>query len=123
MLLIKNGNLNTLNDEGLTPLAFGSERVLTLLDLKSGIATYTPNDAKLKMLPGEYDNNYLVNRGNWKKPVEVDTATLRYKAMQSPTEPIRLEDRYLATYIQPGSPALVNAQKGGESEEPSTLNA
>src|SRR5690349_16373869 len=122
MLLIKHGNLNTLNEEGLTPLAFGSERVLTLLDLKSGIATYMPNDAKLNLLPSELDNNYLVNRGNWKKPPTDDTATLKYKALESSQEPIRLEDGYLVTYVQPGSPSLERKKKKLELEESPVRN-
>lgn len=104
LLLIQGGNLNTLNHEGCTPLAFGSERLLALLDLKAGTATYTPNDDRLTSLPDGLDNNYLLSRGNWKKPKEDEAAEFKFKILESPTETVRQESRIIATYTQPGSP-------------------
>lgn len=103
LLLIKGGNLNTINEDGLTPLAYGSQRVLTLLDLNAGVATFTGNSKSARQLPPEYDNNYLLNRGNWKKPKDEDTATFKYKPLESPRNSIRKDDRYLSQYIQPGN--------------------
>lgn len=102
LLLVKGGNLNTLNDEGFTPLAFGSERILSLLDLKSGIATYNKQGRNsILELPKEHDNNYLLNRGNWAKEQEDPSASIRYKAFESPKHLVR-SDSLVSSYIQPG---------------------
>ena len=101
LLLIKGGNLNTLNDEGFTPLAYGTERLLTLLDLKAGVATFNKQGKILHELPAEYDNNYLVNRGNWKKQAEDATASMKNKALDSPRDSIRKNDQSLSQYLQP----------------------
>ena len=117
MLLIRHGNLNNLNDEGLTPLAYGSDKVLTLLDLKSGIATYLPNNDRLNLLPKDLDNNYLLNRGNWKKYEEDYSAVIKYKAIESNQDPVRHQDGYLSSYIQPGSASLQSTYKKTETNE------
>jgi len=39
-LIMKGGNLNVLNRHGHTPLAYGTENILRMLDLKHGVATY-----------------------------------------------------------------------------------
>lgn len=81
--------------------------MLTMLDLKSGIATYAVNeDDEIKMLPEEMDNNYLLARGNWKKPKEDDTAVFKYKPLESPREAIRHEEKHIATYMQAGVDSL-----------------
>jgi hypothetical protein len=104
LLLIKKGNLNTLNDEGFTPLAYGTERLLTLLDLKQGVATYDKQGKTMRELPTEYDNNYLVNRGNWKKHQEDNTANFKYCPLDSPRDTIRKNDEYsLSHYVQPSN--------------------
>ena len=103
LLLIKGGNLNTLNDEGFTPLAFGTERLLTLLDLKAGIATFNTQGRNLRLLPPEYDNNYLVSRGNWKKQGDNETASMKYRPLDSPRDSIRKSEMSLSQYIQPTS--------------------
>lgn len=102
MLLIKGGNLNTLNDEGLTPLAYGSERVLTLLDLKSGVASYMPNHDRLETLPNHLDNNRLLTKTEWKPTDDYDeAAALKYKTLESPNQPVRVDEGRLATYTEP----------------------
>lgn len=104
LFLIKGGNLNILNDEGFTPLAFGTERLLTLLDLKDGVASYDMQGQRMRELPPEYDNNYLVNRGNWKSPPEDNTATFKYRPLDSPRDVIRKNDEYtLSQYVQPNN--------------------
>ena len=102
LLLVKGGNLNTLNDDGFTPLAFGSERILTLLDLKSGIATYNRRSNNTRELPQELDNNYLLNRGNWEDPQEDLNAAMKYKAIETPKDSIRSGGKLISHYLQPG---------------------
>lgn len=101
LLLVKGGNLNMLNDEGFTPLAYGSERIINLLDLKAGVATFDKQGTAIKELPEEYDNNYLLNRGNWKQPQEDPTAKMKYRPIGSPKDSIRSGDRAISQYIQP----------------------
>ena len=101
LLLVKGGNLNTLNDSGYTPLAYGTDRLLTLLDLKQGVATYDKQSKKMKELPLGYDNNYLVNRGDWKKPLGDQTAAVKYHPLDSPGSSIRKNDNSLSQYIAP----------------------
>lgn len=101
LLLVKGGNLNMLNNEGFTPLAYGSERILNLLDLKSGVASYNKGNSAIKELPAEYDNNYLVNRGNWKQPQEDPSASMKYKPMTSGNDSVRVNDKSLSQYIPP----------------------
>ena len=101
LLLVKGGNLNILNNEGFTPLAYGSERVLRLLDLQAGVATYNKGNKDIKELPEEYDNNYLVNRGNWKAPQEDPSATMKYRPLTSNKDSIRNTDKSISQYVQP----------------------
>ena len=58
-LISQGGNLNILNSHGQTPIAFGSESVLSLLNLKDALATFEGNQQS-KQIPSEFDNhNYL----------------------------------------------------------------
>ena len=103
LLLVKGGNLNTLNDEGYTPLAYGSERILSLLDLNAGVATFHKQGSTINELPAEYDNNYLMNRNNWNKPKEAIEAKIKYAPIRSPTDSVRNNDKSIQQYIEPGN--------------------
>lgn len=62
MLLIQSGaNMNILNDYGQTPIAFGSENLLSILDLKNAVATYDKGHAR-GVLPEGYDNSKFLKK-------------------------------------------------------------
>ena len=103
LLLVKGGSLNTLNDEGFSPLAFGSERILNLLDLRSGIATYNKKESSMKKLPAEYNNNKLLNRSDRNKNLDNIEANMKYAPMRSPSDSVRNNDKSLSQYIEPGN--------------------
>jgi len=85
LLISKGGNLNALNDFGQTPLAFGTERLLNILDLKGGIATFEKGNSDITMLPKGYDNNKLVDKYENSKKKPDYGLTFEPNKMKSPT--------------------------------------
>jgi len=72
--------LNLLNKHGQTPVAFGSESLLNLLNLKNALATY--QGAKSRKLPEEFDNNAFLQKDNNHQLADA-SLNLHYKNPQS----------------------------------------
>ena len=70
------GNLNVLNQQGQTPVAFGSDTLLSLLDLKDATATFNNYG---KQLPSELDNNRFLKRFQSKLDTDLDQLSFNYK--------------------------------------------
>jgi len=81
MLITKGGNLNLLNRHGQTPVAFGSESLLILLNLKSALATYQGSTSR--RLPGEFDNNAFLQADLNKNQLADASLNINYKNLQS----------------------------------------
>jgi len=77
LLISYGGNLNILNQHGQTPVAFGSDNLLALLDLKDATATYHNNYGKV--LPSELDNNRFLKRFQTKPDTDQDQLSFNYK--------------------------------------------
>ena len=86
MLIAKGGNLNTLNIHGQTPLAFGSKRLIDILELKRGIATFDKGESQIRLLPIGYDNNKLIDKYEEKKPVSDTSLIFEPSRLISPHE-------------------------------------
>ena len=84
MLIAKGGNLNTLNIYGQTPLAFGSERVIRVLDIKKGIATFDKGESQMRILPKGFDNNKLIDKYEQNKTVSDTSLIFEPSRMISP---------------------------------------
>ena len=101
LLLVKGGNLNMLNDEGFTPLAYGSERIINLLDLKSGVATFNKQGSAIRELPEEFDNNHLLKRDDREKSQGDHVAKMKYRPIGSPKDSVRSDEKTISQYLQP----------------------
>jgi ankyrin repeat protein len=98
LLISKGGNLNALNDIGQTPLAYGSERLLDILELKGGIATFDKGTSDIYMLPKGYDNNKLVDKYESAKKKPDDGLTFLHNRMKSPGSAIH-ENFQTSSYV------------------------
>jgi len=83
LLISSGGNLNILNEIGQTPIAFGSESLLTLLDLKDAVATFN-RQMPVKYLPLEHDNNRFLTRFQQKKDPNLDHLVFNYAPLKQP---------------------------------------
>ncbi len=77
------GNLNVLNQQGQTPVAFGSETLLSLLDLKDATATFNNHYVGGKQLPSELDNNRFLKRFQSKLDTDLDQLSFDYKSLDN----------------------------------------
>jgi hypothetical protein len=93
------GSLNILNDFGQTPVAFGSQSLIELLDLKSAIATFDRKDGSRK-LPKEYDNNKLLKR--LAKRPEDEKGTYQYNSLDRPELDVVQGDTDMRSFVAPG---------------------
>jgi hypothetical protein len=98
-MIAHGGNLNTLNDFGQTPVAFGSQSVIELLDLKSAIATFDKKEGQ-RFLPKEYDNNRLLKRFQ-KRPAD-EKGTFQYNSLDSPDVEVTQGETEVRSFIPPG---------------------
>ena len=73
--------MNVLNDAGQTAVAFGSESLLTLLDLKEAVATYN-KQPYMKTLPSDIDNNRLLSRFQNNKDLHQDYLSFNYAPLK-----------------------------------------
>jgi hypothetical protein len=87
-----------LNNNNQTPVAFGSESVLTLLGLKNAIATINLN-GKSDGLPKDFDNNkFLVKR---EETLPSELINFSYDRLNSPTTEVKKSTNTIQSYIQP----------------------
>jgi len=105
-LISKGGNLNTLNDHGQTPLAFGSESLLNLLNLRSGVATYEHSGNR--SLPSGFDNNHLLSKSEANGKSPYDSIMFRYQPLEKTSAKVLDRDNNLHTFM---SQEERNAQK------------
>ena len=94
ILLISNGgNLNVLNEHGQTPVAFGSERLLALLNLKDATATYNVNQNYGRTLPKEIDNNRFLVKYHAKGDQINDNLSFDYETLGRPLGQVMPENK------------------------------
>jgi len=91
-LISNGGNLNILNDNGQTPVAFGNERLLALLNLNNATATYA-NYTHSKVLPKEMDNNRFLVRLHTKGDKDNDHLAFDYEALEQPLGQVMPENK------------------------------
>jgi hypothetical protein len=98
MLLIQSGaNLNILNDYGQTPIAFGSENLLSILDLKSAVATF---DGK-GVLPEAYDNSRFLKK-NVKAHRDKGGLFFNYEPLNSAGEDLTQKNGPVKAFVRKG---------------------
>lgn len=98
VLISKGGNLNLLNDHGQTPVAFGSESLLKLLNLKDAVATYEGNGSKT--LPPGHDNNQFLVKLNNNKPPQ-DAISFKYQPLAQSTAKVADAEYNLYSFLPP----------------------
>lgn len=84
--------MNVLNDNKQTPIAFGNESMLTLLDLKEAVATYSGRAFTTKLPPG-YDNNRFLVRFQKKQSTDDDQLEFKYNSLEKPHGNVRLQNK------------------------------
>jgi Spore coat polysaccharide biosynthesis protein F, CMP-KDO synthetase homolog len=114
LLISKGGNLNILNDDGQTPLAFGSETMLNLLGLKEGVATFTTN-TKSEYLPKGLDNNKLLSKLNYSEASEA--IDFSYNQLAVPTTEIIQSSNKVQSYLDPSERKKVKWTSNTTQEE------
>ncbi len=100
LLISSGGNLNILNEFGQTPVAFGSETLLTLLDIKEAIATFNKFEAK-KKLPPAYDNNSFFKRKQ-KADKEKGGLYFDFEAMKTASDTVVQDNGNIKNFMHPG---------------------
>jgi len=82
-----------LNNHGQTPLAFGSESLLHLLNLKSGVATFDTNGNR-----GDFDNNHLLSKSTVTK-LPQEPIMFRYQPLEKTSIKVLDQDNSLHTFM------------------------
>ena len=81
-LISQGGNLNVLNNHGQTAVVFGSETLLSLLNLKDASATFEGSHRN-KHLPSEIDNNAYLQKPVGKDKIDPEMLKFDYTNRRS----------------------------------------
>ncbi len=96
LLISKGGDLNILNNSSQTPLAFGSQKLLNLLNLGNGVATYEKKGYRL--LPAEVDNNKLLV-GSHYDDKNNEFIPFKYKALGKATHHVLDNQKQINSFL------------------------
>lgn len=90
--------MNILNNNRQTPVAFGSESLLTLLGLTGAVATYEKYDGN-KTLPVTLDNNAYLQRPDQNSIIKKDAILFKFQTLKKTQANVSDENHQLHSFV------------------------